>query len=259
MDGLGQSVFTLAASLSIFIFGTQVGPVLLHSRLMGGIARGVRVSSWKGERRHDVEEEKRKQTGNGFNVSHHRDADNGNPNEPHVRSISSPTRRAQPRHPPAVQLGVCTVFTGMWLATVLITYYEPKWRGIVGFSLIFSPPATWFRFYLSKLNPKHPKFPIGTFLANQIGTAILATSIALQYSGGRSLLSCQALQGIDDGFCGCLTTVSTFILEIRKLERKHSYMYVGISWLMGQALMLVILGSVDFSRGGLDATKCAIR
>lgn len=168
----------------------------------------------------------------------------------------------QPNYPAWLQLQLCLLFTLMWLATILISIYIPKWRGIVSFSLIFSPIGVWLRFHLSRFNLRYESFPIGTFLANQLGTAILAMLVALQYTpvGRRNLIGCQIIQGIEDGFCGTLTTVSTFIVELKKLERKHAYRYALSSWIVGQLFMLVILGSVDFARGGgLEQSKCAIR
>lgn len=167
----------------------------------------------------------------------------------------------QPNYPAWLQLQLCLLFTLMWLATILIGIYIPKWRGIVSFSLIFSPLGVWLRFHLSRSNLRYESFPIGTFLANQLGTAILAMLIALQYTpvGRRDLVGCQIIQGIEDGFCGTLTTVSTFIVELKKLERKHAYRYAIASWIVGQLIMLIILGSVDFARGGLEQSKCAIR
>lgn len=40
---------------------------------------------------------------------------------------------------------------------------------------------------------------------------------------GAGVAGCQVLQGVQDGFSGCLTTVSTWVLELSSLRRRHAY------------------------------------
>ena len=49
------------------------------------------------------------------------------------------------------------------------------------------------------------------------------------------------LFGLSTGFCGCLTTVSTFVSEIDKLPKKHSYIYGISSELVAQFGIIMIL------------------
>ena len=62
-------------------------------------------------------------------------------------------------------------------------------------------------------------------------------------------MGCQILQGVQDGFCGCLTTVSTWVGEINGLRRRSAYLYALASVLSGLGLMVVIMGSVRWSVG----------
>jgi CrcB protein len=56
-----------------------------------------------------------------------------------------------------------------------------------------------------------------------------------------------------DGFCGALTTVSTFVAELNGLRRMHAWMYGAASVVGGLAVMLVVMGSVRCSDvNGLD-------
>ncbi len=48
--------------------------------------------------------------------------------------------------------------------------------------------------------------------------------------------------GIEDGFCGCLTTVSTWVAELAALRRRHAYIYGATSFLVALALMVAIMG-----------------
>ncbi|KAF4553816.1 CrcB-like protein [Elsinoe fawcettii] len=146
---------------------------------------------------------------------------------------------------------------GAWLATILVAIFPGNtvWRGEVLFALVFAPLGTLLRYYLSlELNPRIKSFPIGTFTVNILGSAILGMAWDLQrvrISGivGGSMVGCQVLQGIEDGFCGCLTTVSTWVAEIQGLKRAHAYRYALISMGVGLATMIVVMGSVRWSIG----------
>lgn len=270
MDGLGISVVTLAASSAAFVLGTQVGPFLLHPRIMHAIARGIRFNRYgrfSPEIRGEIAaREKASHTSEQSSQANgHGNGKLENGKDTLQRTHTAPTHTIaaedlKPNYPAWVQLHLCLIFLLMWLASILVTVYVGKWRGIVSVALVMSPLGAWLRFHLSRSNLRYDAFPIGTFLANMLGTATLAMLLALQYTPGRSLLQCQMMQGIEDGFDGTLTTVSTFIVELKKLERRHAYIYAIASWTVGQLLMLVILGSVQFAReGGLLDEKCAIR
>lgn len=273
MDGLGISIITLAASSGAFVLGTQVGPVFLHPRMMHAIARWVRFNRHgrfnpqiRGEilareKASHPAEISVEATGHANGTNGRMDNVKGTPERSdtaHMHTIAA--EDLKPDYPAWVQVQLCLVFLLMWLASILITVYVGKWRGIVSFALVMSPLGAWLRFQLSRLNLRYDAFPIGTFMANMLGTAVLGMLLALQYTPGKTLLQCQVIQGIEDGFCGTLTTVSTFIVELKKLERKHAYVYALVSWGVGQLLMLVILGSVQFARqDGLMIGRCAIR
>lgn len=112
-------------------------------------------------------------------------------------------------------------------------------------ALLFSFPGTLTRYVLSiLLNPRFKVLPVGTLVANEFGTSLLAMFHALQ--GLRPPVSpgaCSILQGLDDGYCGCLTTVSTFVSEMRVLGSRKGMLYGTISIVVGQAVMVLVLGS----------------
>jgi CrcB protein len=152
---------------------------------------------------------------------------------------------------------------GVWLGAVIMAILPPhdKWRGQAVFACVFAPLGCLLRFYASlHLNSLKASFPLGTFCVNIFGTAVLGMAYDLQHvaigsSGlaGSGIVSCQVLQGIIDGFCGCLTTVSTWILEIHGLRKRHAYLYAASSVVAGLAMLIVVMGSVRWSVGWMPA------
>jgi len=125
-------------------------------------------------------------------------------------------------------------------------------------ALLFSFPGTLTRYVLSiLLNPRSEVLPVGTLVANEFGTSLLAMFHALQ--GLRPPVSpgaCSILQGLDDGYCGCLTTVSTFVSEMRVLGSRKGLLYGTISIVVGQVLMVLILGSAVWAGGVSSQISC---
>lgn len=167
---------------------------------------------------------------------------------------------------------VVVVAWGSWLGAIIMAIWPPDrpggpdskgswayetWSGQAIFALVFAPAGCLLRFYMSlKLNGMLPSFPLGTFAVNIFGTVMLGMAFDLQHvrlgntagiGGGR--VGCQVLQGVMDGFCGCLTTVSTWVAELNGLRRKHSYIYGGMSVGSGLGVLVVIMGSVMWTVG----------
>ncbi len=145
------------------------------------------------------------------------------------------------------------------------SWTQETWRGQVVFALVFAPVGCLLRFYASMhMNSIFAAFPLGTFVVNIFGTAVLGMSWDLQHSPlgsigagiGGGIIGCQVLQGIQDGFCGCLTTVSTWVLELSGLRRQHAYFYGIISIGAGLAFLVVIMGSLAWTRG-FSETACS--
>ncbi|EHK21897.1 uncharacterized protein TRIVIDRAFT_222639 [Trichoderma virens Gv29-8] len=100
---------------------------------------------------------------------------------------------------------------GSWVGVTVLSIMPPdiNWSEKAS-ALVFAPVGCLARFYLSLyLNGKVSSFPLGTFLANVLGTAVLGMSWDITHSASVGIVGCQVLQGIEDGFCGCLTTIST--------------------------------------------------
>ena len=149
-----------------------------------------------------------------------------------------------------------------WLGSVFMAIWPPDrsanpadqaqefWRGDALFALVFAPPGCLLRFYASlHLNGRIRWFPLGTFAVNMLGTALEGMFFDLQHVplGGR--VGCQVLQGMMDGFCGCLTTVSTWVVELQGLRVRHAYLYGSISVGVGVGLMVMVMGSFQWTVG----------
>ncbi|KAI0428745.1 CrcB-like protein-domain-containing protein [Xylaria sp. FL1042] len=153
---------------------------------------------------------------------------------------------------------------GAWAVAIVLAILAPDaavdaaWRQIL-FALALAPVGCLLRFVLSlRMNSLVVGFPLGTFTTNAFGTLVLAVTWDLQRlpGGGGApsrmlggLVSCQVLQGVEDGFCGCATTVSTWILELAALKRRHAYRYGLVTLAVGLGIFCVVSGSLKWTVG----------
>lgn len=142
---------------------------------------------------------------------------------------------------------------GAWLAAIFLCIFppNPSWRGAATFALASAPLGCLARFYASlHLNGRITGFPLGTFAVNIAGTAILGMAWDLAHVPLGGVVGCQALQGIQDGFCGSLTTVSTWVAELAALRRRHAYTYGSTSVGVAFGLLVAIMGGLRWTAGG---------
>ncbi|KAK7751460.1 Fluoride export protein [Diatrype stigma] len=143
--------------------------------------------------------------------------------------------RATPSLPPRLTRRVLDPLAallawGCWLGAALLSALPPDrfaaeetWRGSATFALVFAPLGCLLRFYASlRLNPRVASFPLGTFAVNVFGAAVLAMAWDLAHVPLGRVVGCQVLQGVEDGFCGALTTVSTWVAELAGLRRRQA-------------------------------------
>jgi fluoride exporter len=89
-----------------------------------------------------------------------------------------------------------------------------------------------------------PSFPLGTFAANMTATIVFGVAMLTQglIRSPLSAMSCSILYGIIDGFCGCLSTISTFAVEIDTLTRINAYVYAMVSISGGITILVLLVG-----------------
>lgn len=148
---------------------------------------------------------------------------------------------------------MAVVGCGSWLGAIFLCIWPPQefWRERVTLAIAFAPLGCLLRFFVSKhLNSRLPMFPLGTFVVNVFGTAVLGMCYDLQHSGVAARgVGCQVFEGLMEGFCGCLTTVSTWTVELDTLQRKHAWLYGLASVSIALGFLICIMGSLEWTKG----------
>ncbi|KAF0930131.1 hypothetical protein E2562_030303 [Oryza meyeriana var. granulata] len=117
-----------------------------------------------------------------------------------------------------------------------------------------APPGVWLRWYLARLNgggigigkERHLKWlPIGTLAANVLAAAIMA-ALAVTAKAENTKRSTTVLSGIQLGFLGCLSTVSTFAAEVYTMRRSgqivRAFVYAAATFVLS-----FVLGTLIYS------------
>lgn len=145
-----------------------------------------------------------------------------------------------------------------WIVVIVLSAVLPTWRYWT-LSMVFGPLGVFARYAASKyLNGRLKWFPLGTFLANVLATAIIAMLTLLRNGNGphghgsitNGYVSCQVLSALMDGFCGNFSTISSFVSELNGFRKmRHAYLYGLTTLFVSWAFIVVILGSVAWTRG----------
>ena len=104
--------------------------------------------------------------------------------------------------------------------------------------------GAWLRWLIGlKLNPIFPAIPLGTVTVNFIGGFIIG--FAISYFS-QSALSPNYKLFVITGFCGALTTFSTFSAEIIALLQQGKLSYAVA------AIVILVIGSLVFTLIGMS-------
>jgi CrcB protein len=150
-----------------------------------------------------------------------------------------------------------------WILFILIYVafgiVQPHQRVAILGPMAFSVFGTWTRHLLGVLfNLRIAHFPLGTFISNMLATAVIGGMYAVRCAHPElDYTRIAVVQGIVDGFCGCLSTVSTYAAEIWAMKGWHVWVYVFASWIGAQALLVCTLASVSWSGGITSIQQCS--
>lgn len=84
-----------------------------------------------------------------------------------------------------------------------------------------------------------PTFPYGTLFVNVLGSFIIG--LVMYYLDANELISLEMRILLTTGFCGGLTTFSTFAFETINFLKEREYFYAGLNSLLNVFLTLIAL------------------
>lgn len=152
-------------------------------------------------------------------------------------------------------------FIGMLI--VLICCYNNYARGKWTIPPFFAIPGAVLRMKLSDwFNGRIATFPIGTFFANEIAVVIICILTLIQrgrrHTGSiapiaHTFTQCRVVTALISGFCGALSTISTFINEGYKMPLPETLLYYTTSIFISYVFCVLLLGIFSWTRGLTDA------
>ncbi|BAD84703.1 chromosome condensation protein CrcB homolog [Thermococcus kodakarensis KOD1] len=95
------------------------------------------------------------------------------------------------------------------------------------------------RFYISGLLPVYRDFPVGTLMVNSIASLILGYLYGLLFWGFDVPPDWRAFFGT--GFCGALSTFSTFSYETFSLLREREYLIATLNILANVIITIALV------------------
>ncbi|XP_037037312.1 fluoride export protein 1-like isoform X2 [Bradysia coprophila] len=220
VDGIMTLLFTFCTSYGAFIFGKHIGDAIFH--------RPVRC--FRGQRFGEVS----------VTIT------NTDMATTHVEQGISSSRY--------VYLWLVTVFVtvAIWIAVLLDTSSEDRRKCWTAAAL--GPIGSLARYFLLLNNRKRPTFPLFTFIVNVCASVVSAVILAVfvRLSSENEHWSTYNLWlnfGVGAGILGCLSTVSTFVNELRKLADTkivHAYRYGLTSVIVSQIFCIFIICTTFF-------------
>lgn len=173
--------------------------------------------------------------------------------KPKNAKVVAPVQKANSTPPSWVRLEnsiVACFGVALWIVCAILFIFVKRSREWTG-AAFFSPAGVLIRWYLGLWNTSWPRFKLPTFSVNVAGAFIYAvlTICEFKYALNHSLLR-DFLVALMSGFCGSLSTVSTFMLELHHMEHIHySYIYGFASIAVAQSLTIPTISIAKYAFG----------
>ncbi|PWN19938.1 hypothetical protein BCV69DRAFT_283467 [Microstroma glucosiphilum] len=263
MDALTQTFATLGISIAALTAGKHLARVLPATAVVDFIESAASKRRRRKSRRSLSSSHTQAVNGDSHRAQEHKTTSTYPPSGHKTHLIPSSTRSNPPLTPIVDVFCFLVLGIGFWIGAVLLAALPPQadFRPLT-FALVFSPPGAILRWYLSPLNSakgskRFPYWPLGTFSANILAVFIICALFVGQHYGptgtrlaASTTVSCQVLYGLQEGFCGCLSTISTFAVELRNLKPKRRAVgYAVGSYVIGIAICVLLIGAPWWSQG----------
>lgn len=155
----------------------------------------------------------------------------------------------------AISLGVVSYIITLALALSPTTHTLRLWT----YALLFAPAGAWLRHKLAQYFNKG-SLPYGTLASNVLGTVFTCLGYGLVHlsGSGGGAVRCHVLHALQDGLGGALSTVSSLAMELNGMGvSRRAFLYAGLSLFLGQAVCVVVAGSMKWSERGFG-DACAV-
>lgn len=141
------------------------------------------------------------------------------------------------------------MFVCVWFVLTVVVVVLPYLlqRRDMLFTGLLATLGTYLRWHISPLNSTFKKFKLGTFLVNIAGAWLLGGVVCVKELYTEGNMVHDMLVGVASGFCGCLTTVSTFAVELSDLPLVPSYTYAFSSIVVAQVGMIGVRGTFQWT------------
>ncbi len=160
-------------------------------------------------------------------------------------------------------LGIAAIIANIVLACTLSI--DSSWKTSYALSIVIGVVGSWVRFRLSAYNGSFgiSWFPSGTLMANVFACLLLPVLYILLYgykdaATGAMIVTSKvhrmAITAFSSGFCGSLSTMSSFVNELYNLEYPlQRYTYFGVTFLSCFIIMFVIICPYAWTRGFIES------